>query len=89
MVSLHQVTIENVSFVGATVILGETGNLETKNIYCKPAVPYQYLHGPYVLHVTNTILNSQFSRIRRVLSNILDCKLELKRFVNFFCTKRI
>ena len=88
MVSLHQVTIENVSFVGATVTLGETGNLVTI-IYCKPAVPYQYLHGPYALHVTNTILNSQFSRIRRVLSNILDCKLELKRFVNFFCTKRI
>ena len=72
-------------FLDTIVSVNGNRTLST-NLYTKPTASHQYLHrnSYHVNHVTNSLPKSQFMRIRRICSSILDYDYHANRFIEHF-----
>ena len=76
---------KSVNFLDTTVTLNNDGSLAS-TLYSKPTAAHQYLHRSsyHVGHTLRSLPKSQFMRIRRICSSLVDYTHHATIFVEFF-----
>ena len=78
-----------VDFLDTTVYIQPNGQLAT-TLYTKPTASYNYLHhnSYHVSHIKNALQKSQFLRIRRICTSLLEYQKHAKRFIQHFVKRK-